>query len=384
VAIGTATASDTLTISSTTSNGVLVFNSNSGGAAVNAWNTNGSGITFGVRGRTSSASGIGVYGFSPGVGVQGEATGPTGVGLYGVNSSSTGNAFGVQGLSGSASGVGVYGNGNRYGLWAETGNTTGVAVQASSNATSGTNYGVVGQAVSPAGIGVFGTSPFYGVQGQTASATGRAVFGNATGSTGANSGVYGQSASDSGAGVFAINTNATANLSTRYGLFAQAATVANSYAGFFQGNVHVAGTLSAAVKNFRIDHPLDPQNKYLNHVSVESPEMKTIYDGVVVLDTAGEATVELPGYFESLNGDFRYQLTCVGGWAPIYIAREIDHNRFTIAGGREGMKVSWQVTGVRRDRWARENPVVVEQSKVGSARGQFINPIAPPSGVNQR
>jgi hypothetical protein len=83
----------------------------------------------------------------------------------------------------------------------------------------------------------------------------------------------------------------------------------NCLAGKFEGDVDVTGTLTAAVKHFRIDDPIDPANKYLVHTAVESSEMKNIYDGTVVLDPRGTATVALPAWFEAENGDFRYQLT---------------------------------------------------------------------------
>jgi hypothetical protein len=39
-----------------------------------------------------------------------------------------------------------------------------------------------------------------------------------------------------------------------------------------------------------------------------------------VLDAGGEAEIELPSWFDTLNTEFRYQLTCIGGYAPIYMA----------------------------------------------------------------
>jgi hypothetical protein len=85
--------------------------------------------------------------------------------------------------------------------------------------------------------------------------------------------------------------------------------------------------------------------------------------------------VELPQWFEALNGDFRYQLTPVGGPAPeLHVAEEISHNRFKIAGGEDGMKVCWQVTGTRRDRWAAANPFAVEQEKSDEERGKYLEP----------
>jgi hypothetical protein len=39
----------------------------------------------------------------------------------------------------------------------------------------------------------------------------------------------------------------------------------NRFAGYFAGNVTVTGTLSKAADPFRIDHPLDPENKTLSY-----------------------------------------------------------------------------------------------------------------------
>lgn len=102
--------------------------------------------------------------------------------------------------------------------------------------------------------------------------------------------------------------------------------------------------------------------------------MKNIYDGVVALDAAGEAVVDLPVWFEALNRDFRYQLTCIGGVAAVYIAEEVSGNHFRIAGGTPGLKVSWQVTGIRKDAFAIAHPLVVEQDKLASERGLYLYP----------
>jgi hypothetical protein len=125
----------------------------------------------------------------------------------------------------------------------------------------------------------------------------------------------------------------------------------------------------------KIDHPQFPDTKYLVHASVESSEMKNIYDGVSVLDSNGETEVVLPAWFEAFNTDFRYQLTAIGGAAPnIHIAEEIINNRFTIRGGASGMKISWQVTGVRRDAGAVAHPLCVEQEKSAEERGYYLHP----------
>ncbi len=141
------------------------------------------------------------------------------------------------------------------------------------------------------------------------------------------------------------------------------------------GAVSVVGTLSKGGGSFKIDHPLDPENKYLEHSFVESPDMKNIYDGVARLDANGEVTVELPEWFEALNEDFRYQLTAVGKPSPgLYIAEEVQNNRFKISGGSPRAKISWQVTGIRHDAFANAHRVVVEESKPAAQRGTLLYP----------
>ena len=140
------------------------------------------------------------------------------------------------------------------------------------------------------------------------------------------------------------------------------------------GNLHVQGRLTAGVKTFRIDHPLDPENKYLSHSSVESPDVMNIYNGNITTDTQGNATVVLPDYFEALNRDFRYQLTVIGKRAQATVASEIENNRFTISTDLPYVKVSWQVTGVRQDASARAFPNSVEEEKPEAERGLFLHP----------
>jgi hypothetical protein len=146
-------------------------------------------------------------------------------------------------------------------------------------------------------------------------------------------------------------------------------------AGHFDGNVTVTGTLTAATKHFKIDHPLDPANKYLVHTSVESSEMMNIYSGNVTTDDLGLATVTLPDWFQAENGDFRYQLTVIGGrFAQAIVSKEISDNKFTISTNATNVKVSWQVTAVRQDAYAKANPMVVEETKPASERGFYEHP----------
>jgi hypothetical protein len=148
-------------------------------------------------------------------------------------------------------------------------------------------------------------------------------------------------------------------------------------AGVFRGDVEVIGTLSKAGGSFKIDHPLTPESKYLSHSFVESPDMKNIYDGVVSLDANGEAVVEMPEWFEALNRDFRYLLTPMGAAMPgLFVAEEMSDNRFKISGGAAGMKVSWQVTGVRQDAWANKHRIPVEEQKPEVEQGYYLHPEA--------
>ncbi|NIP54593.1 MAG: hypothetical protein GWN67_21140 [Phycisphaerae bacterium] len=219
-----------------------------------------------------------------------------------------------------------------------------------SNTLSTTNYGGYFKALGEKGRGVYGEATYsgsginYGGYFKTNTNSGRGVYGLATDPTGVNFGVYGETYSS------------------------------NGYAGYFLGRVRVSGTLSKAAGSFKIDHPLDPENKYLQHSFVESPDMMNVYNGNAVLDENGEAVAELPDYFEALNRDFRYQLTCIGGFAPVYVAEEISENQFRISGGKRGMKVSWQVTGIRKDSYAKANRIVVEEDKAVEARGYYLHP----------
>ncbi|MFH1374988.1 MAG: hypothetical protein ABII79_14485 [bacterium] len=165
-----------------------------------------------------------------------------------------------------------------------------------------------------------------------------------------------------------MGTSVYAIMGTSFG------TGAVSYAGYFSGNVGVFGTLTKTGGSFKIDHPLDPEHKYLQHSFVESPDMMNIYNGNVTLDADGQATVTMPDYFETLNMDFRYQLTCIGGFAPVYIAEKINGNQFRIAGGEAFGEVSWQVTGIRNDKWAQAHRIQVEVDKPTTEIGTYLNP----------
>jgi hypothetical protein len=249
----------------------------------------------------------------------------------------------------------------------------GIRAQGGSSSTIG------GAGVIATGGSNLGTTPVNAAAGVIASGG----EGNA-GSGGI--GVYGfggrSANSNGGNGVVAYGgTSVTAGRVGGTGIYAQAGTGQNGaapgIAGHFEGNVEVTGVLSKAGGSFKIDHPLDPENQYLSHSFVESPDMKNIYDGVTSLDNNGEAVIEMPEWFGALNRDFRYLLTAVGAPMPgLFIAEEMANNRFKIAGGLAGMKVSWQVTGIRQDAWANKNRIKVEEKKSENERGYYLHPEA--------
>jgi hypothetical protein len=148
----------------------------------------------------------------------------------------------------------------------------------------------------------------------------------------------------------------------------------NSMAAQFGGDVSVIGNLSKSGGSFQIDHPLDPANKYLYHSFVESPDMKNVYDGTVVTDGGGRATVALPDWFEALNSDFRYQLTVIGQFAHAIVASEVNNNTFMIRTDKPNVKVSWQVTGIRQDAWAKAHRIPVEAEKDKADQGHYLHP----------
>jgi trimeric autotransporter adhesin len=182
----------------------------------------------------------------------------------------------------------------------------------------------------------------------------------ATGGTGA--------AQDGDGGFF------TGGNSSSFGDGLQAIAGSGGIAANFKGNVTITGSLMAGSKNFKIDHPLDPANKYLVHASVESSEMMNIYTGNVVTDAQGEARVQLPDWFEVLNTDFRYQLTVIGQFAQAIVSSEVQNHEFAIRSSVPNVKVSWQITGVRQDAYAKANPMVVEEEKEPRLKGFYIHP----------
>ncbi len=301
---------------------------------------------YAARIHISEAGQVGIN-TTPVAGSQLAVVSTAGDGVYGTTSDNT-TTDDVAGVHGFTSTVipGVegrnYTSGSGYAAEANGPGVLGIAGQFYSY------YGYAG----PSQAGVYGTSFRYnGVFGESNLEAGVAGEGDSYGVDGYSSngyGIYGSAGSGDGSTV--------------------------GLAGYFNGSVEVVNTLTAGAKDFKIDHPSDPANKYLYHASVESSEMMNIYSGNVTTDELGLATVTLPSWFEDENGDFRYQLTIIGRKAQAWISQEVKDGKFQISSDATYTKVSWQITAVRQDAYAKAHPLVTEQEKPESERGFYLHP----------
>jgi hypothetical protein len=316
-----------------------------------------SGGSYGVWAATYDPAGAGVSGINYSTSLS-PAGSYGGYGVYGVGLLGAVAAVALN----PASGSGLNG-GN--GIFASGGNGD------PSNSTNGGNgiYGVGGIGGGSYGIGGDG---IYGVGGNVATgsdaAGGNGIYAIGGGGDG-NGGVFVAGCCDSldgtPVGGDGIDAYSEGDIGSDTG---------PSFAGWFDGTLVVNGTLFANAKDFKIDHPLDPANKYLVHASVESSEMMNIYTGNVTTDAQGTATVQLPEWFEALNTDFRYQLTVIGQFAQAIVARKIQNHEFTIKTNAPNVEVSWQITGVRQDAYAKAHPLVVEEEKEARLKGFYLQP----------
>jgi hypothetical protein len=205
--------------------------------------------------------------------VRGDEDGVAGHDVLGVSN----NFIGVRGCSDRGYGVNAY-NDRYIGVIGRSYLSTGVAGY-------GDIFGVYGHGYSDSGYGVYGRSSnelgvygysvnSFGVQGfspELAGIVGHSIRGDAViGSCSYGHGVFG------GAEKTSVWV-ATASMCSVY------AISFNGLAAHLDGNVRLTGILQKAGGSFKIDHPLDPANKYLHHSFVESPDMKNVYDGAAVL-----------------------------------------------------------------------------------------------------
>ncbi len=274
------------------------------------------------------------------------------------------------------------------GLFGSTLGGTGVYGEAT--AASGTTYGIRGYSASPGG----NAGNFSGPNSDTVYVL----------NTGAGRGM--QVVSNSDTAIWATTSTGLAGIDGRNGTSNNYAVFGRNYAG--SGNSYgVVGSSdgggfglfafgqvgATGAKPFRIDHPLDPENKYLLHYSSESPTPQNFYSGNVKTGRDGKAWVELPEYFSEINTDFKYQLTIVddsesSNFVMAKIGRKITENRFLIMTNQPNVEVSWRVEATRNDRWMRRNGAKTEVEKTGDERGLYQHPEfygqGPERGINYK
>ena len=237
--------------------------------------------TAGVFGRNNGTGrkGYGVWGVQAGSGKGVVGHAPSGIGVYG----STQVGTGVRGFS--PNGTGIFADGALIALDAVTNDGGGRAVYAHHDGTE-SGFGVYAT-TGGGGTGVYATAT-----GPTARAAARPS--SASNSTPATRACWPPRFAGSKAPPRIRTASGSParpnNGASAIGVYG---TSSSGYAGRFVGKVRIDGDLQVLGNvtkgggSFRIDHPLDPRHKYLQHSFVESPDMKNVYDGVVTTDRRG-------------------------------------------------------------------------------------------------
>ena len=214
-------------------------------------------------------------------------------------------------------------------------------------------YGVRGFVTDPEGaIGVLGQA---GISG----GTGTAVRGENVNAANNGNAVVGTT-NGGGAGIFGTETSSNVA----------------ALAGRFDGNVQINGDLAVTgtKTGFQIDDPRAPAGRTLSHTPVETDTLTVVYSGNVRTGGDGRATVRLPAYAAEIAGRWRYQLTPIGTFGQAIVEREVRGGTFVVRTKKPGTKVSWSVTGTRRDAYAKAHPFRAVRQKAGAARGRYLHP----------
>lgn len=294
-----------------------------------------------------------------------------------------GTGSGIQSVAWGSGGIGVLartGNSTGYGLYADNSSTTGVAAYCTGWGSGSTGVigsgGILGvSGVSTNGTGVKGTSTSgYGVEGNSTSTHGIIGF-----STNAEA-VVGRT--------FATNKSSVhgyTDVAGSHGGFFMSAAASGSGVGVIGQTGSAAGYgvqafgrfMASGTKSFRIDHPLDPENKYLSHFCAEGPEPLNIYSGEIKTGANGYAIVELPDYFAEINRDPRIQLTVddVGeDFVMVKVVGGISGNTFRLRTSKPGVTVYWEVKAVRNDLYIQRYGAKDVTEKPARERGTYQHP----------
>lgn len=309
---------------------ITAYSPNSGTTAVQGTTKN-----FGVRGQSTATSGLAYGGYF-------DTTSPDGYGAWFRNKAPSGIGRAIRAESASSGSEGIAAE---FVSTATTGGTTTVDVSNMSDSSSA--FGLLSRA-----------------------SNGYAIYGEATGALGVGISGYG------------VNTGILANSFAGNGILAETGGP-NSYAvrgtapaGGTGHAVFASGTLAASGnKSMMIDHPDDPENKYLLQFCTEGDTPQLQYRGTVKLNANGAAVVDLPPYFDKINRDPICQLTAVGASMPgLYVAEKVKGNQFRIAGGKPGGEVFWTVIGIRNDRFVQRYGAQTERFKPQDKQGTYLQP----------
>lgn len=338
-----------------------------GGAGVKGIATATTGGSYGGYFSSASGGGYGIYAQNTGVGSAKAGyfvtTGASGTAVRGESTNTTGLGYGGTFVTASDTGRGVSGiasslTGTSYAGYFTSKSNSSRTLYSYAMGTSGTNYGGYFLTASPDGYGVFALS-----KGNTA------VYGRDSG--GNTTGVGGQFETNStgGYGVYGIATHTT---SDNCGVYGETQSPSHGFGLFSHGRTGASGT-----KSFRIDHPLDPENKFLYHYSAEGPEPLNLYSGTVVTDVKGFAWVQLPDYFGEINKNPRYQLTVVDeseDFVMAKVSKRLSNNRFQIRTNKPKVEVCWRVEASRNDRFVQAYGAPEVAVKPETSKGRYQDP----------
>jgi hypothetical protein len=375
------TSADALTCTNTSGSGRAIYttSSNNAGPTLQANNSGTNWNSNGIYASTSSTSAACIWGEGGGIGVHGKCYSSSGKGVFAENGSSgyglyassntgisafiasptnTANALEVHGDHGGSS---IYAIGNGGSVVYSNSTSTGAAIRGDSDYGNGitANAWGISPLGSPGGYAVSAVANNIGIFAQT-------TLGNYDPNNDTNRFGY---------AIQAMTHCPSGKIDYGTGVYALGGTSTTGYAGYFGGRLY-ANYIMKGGGGFTIDHPLDPDNHFLNHGFVEAPEMSNLYKGQVELDNAGQSVVNLPDYFMVMNKDAAITLTPRTGAMPNLWADGdpcVD-GKFIVKDGIPGGRVDWFVMAVRNDPYTKKYGIATKQEKRPHEKGLLINP----------
>jgi hypothetical protein len=230
----------------------------------------------------------------------------------------------------SADGYGVYGESSSgTGIYGRAKSQNQIAVYGDNEVTGSFGYIGGGQ------HGVYGETIYdFAMYGQHTNTGNYGYIGNEY------DGVYGQSSVYGGGGIYGVHTG------DGWGVYGQSS---GGYAGYFQGDVHVTGTISATSKPFIQPHARDPRLEIV-YIATEGPEAVVFHRGTGRLER-GKAVIKLPEHFRLVAAaeGVQVQVTPLEDCNGIFVASK-SQDRFEVKelmDGKGNAGFDYYVTAVR-------------------------------------